>query len=57
VTSFKTIVFPSLNDLIADKINVERLALSNASDKLHTMEKSALLRYRTAIHAAFEGIL
>ena len=52
-----TIEFPSLNDLIADKINVDRLALSNASDKLHTMEKSALLRYRTAINAAFEGVL
>ena len=53
----KTIAFPSLNDLIADKINVDRLALSNASDQLHMMEKSALLRYRTAINAAFEGVL
>lgn len=52
-----TIEFPSLNDLIADKINIDRLALSNASDKLFFMEKSALFRYRAAITDAFEGVL
>ncbi|WP_248886489.1 AAA family ATPase [Acidithiobacillus acidisediminis] len=48
------IEFPELNDLVADKIVDERLALSNADQKLKIAERSALRRYREAAHAAFE---
>jgi hypothetical protein len=43
-----TIVFPELNDLLADKITDERLALWNADTGLSIAERSALHKYRTA---------
>lgn len=44
-----------LNDLIADKLIDNRLALSNADDKLSIAEKSVLGRYRTAAKKAIEA--
>jgi len=52
-----TISYPSLHDVVADKLNRKRLALSNAGAELHTMERSALYRYRTAVHAAFKVLV
>ena len=51
-----TIEFPELNDLVADKIVDERLALSNADPKLTIAERSALRRYREAAHKTLEVI-
>lgn len=51
-----SIEFPELNDLVADKIVDERLALSNADPKLKIAERSALRRYREAAHKALEVI-
>jgi hypothetical protein len=51
-----TIVFPELNDLVADKINDNRLALWNAEVRLSIAERSALLKYRNAAHVALEPI-
>lgn len=42
----ETIVFPELNDLLADKLNDKRLALSNADEGLSIAERSVLRRYR-----------
>jgi hypothetical protein len=47
-----TIVFPELNDLLADKITDQRLALWNADTKLGIAEQSALHKYRTAARTA-----
>ena len=51
-----TVVFPELNDLLADKINDSRWSLSNA-EGLSIAERSVLQRYRNAIKEAFEGIV
>lgn len=52
-----TVIFPELNDLVADKLNDTRLALSNAAEGLSIAERSALNRYRTAIKSGFDGVL
>lgn len=52
-----TVIYPELNDLVADKLNDKRLALSNASEGLTIAERSVLNRYRTAIKAGFDGVL
>jgi hypothetical protein len=51
-----TIVFPELNDLVADRINDSRLALWNAGEGFSIAERSALLKYRNFAHAALEPI-
>ena len=53
-----TIVFPELNDLVADKLTDNRLALWNADDsgKLTLAERSALRRFREASKTALEVI-
>lgn len=52
-----TIVFPELNDVVADKITDARLALWNADKSLTIAERSALHKYRTAARAALEPVL
>lgn len=52
-----TIDYPELNDLLADKINDNRLAFSNASEGLTIAERSVLTRFRNAAHKAFEVVL
>jgi hypothetical protein len=47
-----TIIFPELNDLVADKIIDNRLAFWSAETKLSIAEKSALFKFRTAARAA-----
>jgi hypothetical protein len=47
-----TIVFPELNDLLADKITDARMALWNADTNLGIAEQSALHKYRTAARSA-----
>ncbi|MGA9130159.1 MAG: hypothetical protein WB425_18655 [Terracidiphilus sp.] len=51
-----TIVFPELNDLVADRINDNRLALWNAEVGLTIAERSALRKYRDAARVALEPI-
>jgi hypothetical protein len=52
-----TIVFPELNDLVADKITDARLALWNADTGLGGIaERSALHKYRTAARTALEPV-
>ena len=51
-----TIVFPELNDLVADKLIDGRLALSNAKEGLSLGEQSALRRYREAATGALKVI-
>jgi len=41
-----TLIFPELNDLVADKLFDDRLALSNAESVLSISERSVLRRYR-----------
>lgn len=50
------VVFPELNDLVADKINDNRFALSNATG-LSIAERSVLGRYRNAIAETFKGVV
>lgn len=52
-----TIDYPELNDLLADKINDNRLAFSNASEGLTIAERSVLTRFRNAVQSAFEVVL
>ncbi|MBU2780244.1 protein mobD [Acidithiobacillus caldus] len=53
-----TVIFPELNDLVADKLVDNRLSLGSADTKLSISERSALRRYReaaqTALKAAYE---
>jgi len=51
-----TLNFPELNDLLADKLNVQRWALSN-TEGLTIAERSVLQRYRTAIADALKVVL
>ncbi len=48
--------FPELNDLVADKLVDNRLALSNADAKLQIAERSALRRYRESAKQALEVV-
>ena len=48
------IEFPELNDLVADKLVDNRLALGNANEQLQIAERSALRRYREAAQKVFE---
>lgn len=50
-----TITFHELNDLVADKLIDNRLALSNADAILSIAERSVLGRYRAAGNKAFEA--
>lgn len=50
------IVYPELNDLVADKLIENRFALSNA-ECLSIAERSVLGRYRAAVEAAFKGVI
>lgn len=52
-----TIIFPELNDLVADKLIDNRLALSNADEQLSIAERSALRRYRDTVKKAIEVAL
>lgn len=52
-----TIEYPELNDLLADKINDNRLAFSNATEGLTIAERSVLTRFRNAVQKAFEVVL
>lgn len=45
---------PELNDLLADKLNDNSLALSNATEGLTIAERSVLTRYRNAVQKVFE---
>lgn len=53
-----TIIFPELNDLVADKLSDNRLALwtADASGKLSIAERSALRQFREAAKKALEVI-
>lgn len=51
-----TLIFPELNDLVADKMNDNRLALSNAAEGMTIAERSVLSRFRKAAHDAL-GVL
>lgn len=55
-----TVVFPDLNDTVADKVIDNRLSLNAAEvvgGVLSTGERSALNRYRLAAHKALEVVL
>lgn len=52
-----TVVFPELNDLVSDKMNDNRLALSNAAEGMTIAERSVLSRFRHAAHEALNGVL
>ncbi len=49
--------FPELNDLVADKMNDERLALSNATEGMTIAERSVLSRFRKAANDALNGVV
>ena len=49
-----SLVFPDLNDMIADKMVDNRLALGNADEKLSIAERSVLGRYRKAAKEALK---
>ncbi len=51
------VVFPELNDMVSDKLNDERLALSNAEGGMTIAERSVLLRFRKAANEALNGVL
>ena len=50
------VVFPELNDMISDKLNDKRFALSN-TEGLSIAERSVLGRYRNAIADAFKVVI
>lgn len=52
-----TVIFPELNDLVADKLVGERLGLWNADSRLMIAERSALARFREAAHAALAKVV
>lgn len=51
------VVFPELNDHVADKLVDGRLGLWNADTKLTLAERSALARFRAAAHVAFQEVV
>lgn len=51
-----TVTFPELNDVLSDKLNDQRWALSNAQG-LSIAERSVLQRYRNVIREGLAGIL
>lgn len=51
------VVFPELNDMVSDKMNDERLALSNADAGMTIAERSVLARFRKAANEALNGVL
>lgn len=51
-----TLIFPELNDLVADKLIDNRLALSNADAVMSLAERSALRRYRESTNSVL-GVL
>ncbi len=53
----ETIIFPELNDLVADKITTERIALWENTKKFSIAERSVLSRYRTQATEALKVVL
>lgn len=51
------IAFPELNDMVSDKLNDNRLALSNAEAGMTIAERSVLSRFRKAANEALNGVL
>ena len=51
------ISFPELNDMVSDKLNDNRLALSNAEAGMTIAERSVLSRFRKAANEAMNGVL
>lgn len=49
--------FPELNDMVSDKLNDNRLALSNAEAGMTIGERSVLSRFRKAANEALNGVL
>lgn len=52
-----TLVFPELNDLVADKLIDNRLSLCNADAVMSIAERSALRRYREAANDVLKVLL
>lgn len=52
-----TVTFPELNDMVSDKLNDNRLALSNAEAGMTIAERSVLSRFRKAAGEALNGVL
>lgn len=52
-----TLTFPELNDMVSDKLNDNRLALSNAEAGMTIAERSVLSRFRKATGEALNGVL
>ena len=52
-----TVTFPELNDMVSDKLNDNRLALSNAEAGMTIGERSVLSRFRKAANEALNGVL
>ncbi len=52
-----TVTFPELNDMVSDKLNDNRLALSNAEAGMTIAERSVLSRFRKAANEAMNGVL
>ena len=52
-----TITFPELNDMVSDKLNDNRLALSNAEEGMTIAERSVLSRFRKAAGEALNEVL
>ena len=49
--------FPELNDMVSDKLNDNRLALSNADSGMTIAERSVLSRFRKAANESLGGVL
>ena len=49
--------FPELNDMVSDKLNDNRLALSNADSGMTIAERSVLARFRKAANESLGGVL
>ena len=49
--------FPELNDMVSDKLNDNRLALSNADAGMTIAERSVLSRFRKAANESLSGVL
>lgn len=52
-----TVTFPELNDMVSDKLNDNRLALSNAENGMTIAERSVLSRFRKAAVEALNGVI
>ena len=52
-----TIAFPELNDMVSDKLNDNRWALSNADSGMTIAERSVLSRFRKAANESLNGVL